>query len=151
MTKPTPYTTTSHRYGRTRTTPLELWWEVRGDPMSDDYDPDETHPAEVWRAWRRQFPDGILPISWFVMGGAIFEAAPGHGLGVGDFLSHYSWPIDPDGQPLRWASLPVVDKLWRPGRADKGGFIQELTGWKPSPFQSVMEVAEIEKLTRWWA
>ena len=39
------------------------------------------------------------------------------------------------GEELNWLTLPVVDKLWNRKRADKGGFIQEATGWKPAIFQ----------------
>jgi hypothetical protein len=36
---------------------------------------------------------------------------------------------------MNWFMLPVVDKLWNSERFDKGGFIQEATGWKPSILQ----------------
>jgi len=37
-----------------------------------------------------------------------------------------------DTEPLDWLTLPVVDKLWNARRADKGGFIQVATQWKPA-------------------
>jgi hypothetical protein len=53
-----------------------------------------------------------------------------------DFLTFYDWPIDMvTGERLNWLTLPVVDKLWRDKRMDKGGFIQEATNWKPSILQ----------------
>jgi hypothetical protein len=36
------------------------------------------------------------------------------------------------GERLNLLTLPVVDKLWDHTHADKGGFIQSATGWKPS-------------------
>ncbi|NER28870.1 MAG: hypothetical protein F6J89_14840 [Symploca sp. SIO1C4] len=53
-----------------------------------------------------------------------------------DFLNYFTSPVHfKTGEPLNWLSLPVVDKLWNNQRADKGGFIQEATGWKPSILQ----------------
>ena len=53
-----------------------------------------------------------------------------------NFLTYYTWPISSlTGEPLNWLTLPVVDKLWNDGRADKGGFIQEATRWKPAVLQ----------------
>jgi len=61
-------------------------------------------------------------------------------------MATYSWPRTSSrsargpvnaktGEPLNWFALPVVDKRWNTRRADKGGFIQEHTGWKPSVLQ----------------
>lgn len=36
---------------------------------------------------------------------------------------------------INWNRVPVRDKLWNADRDDKGGFFQQATGWKPSPFQ----------------
>jgi hypothetical protein len=44
------------------------------------------------------------------------------------------------GEEINWLRLPVVDKLWRADRGDPGGFIQEETGFKPSPFQSALDL-----------
>jgi hypothetical protein len=63
----------------------------------------------------------------------------------GDFLTYYSWPEDANGEPIMWTALPVADKLWREDDAAKGGFVQEATGWKPSPFQAVMDVGLIAR------
>lgn len=53
-----------------------------------------------------------------------------------DFLTFFTWPVDPNtGNSLNWLTLSVVDKLWNSKRADKGGFIQGATGWKPAIFQ----------------
>lgn len=86
-----------------------------------------------------------MEILWFVFspdGEGIFEAAPFSRSDPEqrDFLMYFSWPEDENGDRLRWTSLPVRDKLRRPDHADKGGFIQELTGWKPSPLQRLADV-----------
>lgn len=141
--------------GIERRTRLSLIWELSGDPITDNYYQDEITSYELWRMWRRNHSHDIHHIYWYIDGldTGVFEAAsfrvparwereltqprPG-------FLGHYTWPIDPDGERLQWSRLPVQDKFWRPGRADKGGFIQELTGWKPSPLQATVDVHQLE-------
>lgn len=130
---------------------LALIWEASGDPVSDDYDVEETSARELWRIWRKLYPvderaeerwgEGAVRISWFVAG-EVFEAAP-HAINLSDydpetFLDSFTTPIDvATGEPIQWTRLPVEDKLWNAERNDKGGFIQEATGWKPSPLQPV--------------
>lgn len=144
MTRPI-YTT--DRYGHRRG-PLSLVWEASCDPISDDYTPEDMSAAELWREWRRRYPGEVKEVHWFVHGDdGVFEAAPGFELGLHGFVDSYAWPHYANGTPARWADLPVVDKLWRPGRADKGGFIQEHTGWKPSPLQRTMDAALLDRLT----
>lgn len=140
------WTFLSRRSGFEKEIELTLYWEVHGDPISDDYLPEEVSAAELWSMWRRRYPDEKLRISWFVEGDGTFEAAPHSGLGSSDFLSYFTWPVDGDGNPLRWTDLPVVDKLWNAKRASKGGFIQQYSGWKPSPFQQEMDVAMLERV-----
>lgn len=74
------------------------------------------------------------------------EAAPFEGRAY-DFLTYYSWPEDDAGVPLRWTDLPVLDLVWNKRRDDHCGFIQEPTGWKPSPLQQTMDVAAIAAAT----
>ncbi|WP_328491313.1 hypothetical protein OHS59_44295 [Streptomyces sp. NBC_00414] len=38
-----------------------------------------------------------------------------------------------DAWALLWLRSTVLDRGWNNSTADKGGFIQEATGWKPSP------------------
>lgn len=58
------------------------------------------------------------------------------------------WPLSPPpgsalhrkedvegGDRLNGLTLPVDDMRWTRRRADKGGFIQEATGWKPNVLQ----------------
>lgn len=129
--------------------PLSLYWEVSCDPISDDYTLEEASAADLWREWRRRYPGDVKQIHWFVQSDdGVFEAAPGSEMGSRGFVSFYAWPHYANGTLARWTDLPVVDKLWRPGRLDKGGFIQEHTGWKPSPLQSVMDAALLDRLTQ---
>lgn len=145
------YSWKTRRHDVERTGDLTLYWEASGDPVSDDYDSGETTARELWCVWRERYPvdepaearwgKGALHIAWYV-GGEVFEGAP-HTLNVTGFqpetiLDHFTMPIDDEtGEPIQWTRLPVEDKLWRDERNDKGGFIQEATGWKPSPLQPV--------------
>lgn len=157
----------SRESGYIRTVPLWLYWEVEADSVSDDYDPDEMDAVEVWNEWRRRYPPTpdeffgptTKRISWYVEGGGVFDSAPGQDhRGVsyvpdGDFLTWFTWPVDPrTGESLQWLRLPVVDKLWRSAASrrvtTKGGFIQEATGWKPSPLQPFVDVAQLEQMSR---
>lgn len=134
--------------GFERSTELRLGWEVHGDPITDDFTPEEASAAELWTRWRNQYGGDRLRIYWTVRGDNVAEHIPFDGQGVGgeDFLTFFTWPVDADDQPLRWTDLPVEDKLWNSSRADKGGFIQEHTGWKPSPFQTEMDVELIDRV-----
>lgn len=127
--------------------PLVAYSEVALDPISDDYSPDEIEAPELFRMWEKRvqekYPNGLIPIYWFAeckeegkfaampfqfehIPGSLYEA----------FLTFYSWPVDSvTGRRLNWLTLPVADKRWRANHADKGGFIQEATGWKPAILQ----------------
>ena len=128
--------------------PLEAYWEVHSDPISAEYTPDEVDAVELLKLWAQEVreihPSGLIPIDWFVesKGLSKFEGMPfqsphsGEEVEREDFLTFYDWPIDMvTGERLNWLTLPVVDKLWRDKRMDKGGFIQEATNWKPSILQ----------------
>lgn len=135
---------------------LAAYWEVHGDPISDDYTPDDGSPSFLFRLWRtwaaQRHPDGNVPIYWYVEGtnGRGIESLPGapHNGGAGhDFLTWYSWPVvSLTGEPLVWTDLPVVNKLWRESQANKGGFIQEHTGWKPTIYQPYVQIGHLDTL-----
>ncbi len=140
---------TSRQGGHEWSGPLIAYWEVDRDPISDDYTPQEINAAELLSRWvqkvRGAYPDDLIPIHWFVeiseqgkferMPFQFHPAASGRG-SLEDFLSFYSWPINAQsGEPLNWLTLPVADKRWNSKWADKGGFIQEATGWKPAILQ----------------
>ncbi len=139
----------TYRYrptGQELTRHIWLDGEVELSSMSDYYTPEEASASELMWLWLRQIDSSryereCVPIYWSVKGDEYkSERAPFHNEVSEDFLTFFTWPTTQDGSPLRWASLPVADRLWRPGQADKGGFIQELTGWKPSPFQESVNV-----------
>ncbi|MBD1906621.1 hypothetical protein NDI37_22515 [Funiculus sociatus GB2-A5] len=126
---------------------LIAYWEVSFDPISDDYTPEEIDAYELLKKWLKQvqskYPNGLVPIYWSVKSKehAIFEFMPfqfKHSAGMfrEDFLTFFTWPVNSmTGERLNWLMLPVADKLWNSKRADKGGFIQEATGWKPAVLQ----------------
>jgi hypothetical protein len=126
---------------------LVAYWEVYLDPISNDYTPREIDARALFYKWekrvRKEFRNGLIPISWFVecREEGKFNYMPfqfNHFLGhpVEDFLTFFTWPVNSvTGEPLNWLTLPVVDKLWNTRRADKGGFIQQATGWKPAILQ----------------
>ena len=136
--------------GHRWTGPLYLAWELWGDSLTDDYALEEASAHDLLGYWLNGLPDesteavfgtGAVGIAWYVTGEP-FEAAPfqmrRYRADDEDFLTHYTWPEHPEtGERLNFNRLPVLDKLWRPGAADKGGFFQEVTGWKPAALQPV--------------
>lgn len=156
----TQWTFSSRRSEHTRTVELVLYAEPDGSSMSDDYRPEDTSAQELWRMWadryahayHRDYPSqyrpGEVPIYWYVTQPTFrgtFEASPHAPNALSeDFLSHYTHPRHAEtGDPVNWLRLPVLDRGWNAAVADKGGFIQEATGWKPSPLQPTMDVAQI--------
>lgn len=138
---------------------IHLYWEVHADPISDDYC-DIDNPMDIWQAWRRRYPrderaealfgEGAFRIWWYMASSdGQFETSPGSkvpGGATDGWLAHFTWPRDPDsGEQVSIMGLPVIDKLWRPGNAEKGGFIQEVTGWKPAPLQEFVNVPHLER------
>ncbi len=134
----------SLKSGHERQEDLFGYWEVEMDPMSSDFTPAEISAFDLFLRWagrvRAEYPDGLVPILWFVGSPTMkvefmpfqFQNTP---LSE-DFLTHFTWPTNAaTGDALNWLALPVIDKVWNRKRADKGGFIQEATGWKPSILQ----------------
>ncbi len=126
---------------------LVAYWEAELDPISDDYTPRESDARELFHMWekrvREKYLNGLVPIHWFVEcreQGKFncmpfqFNHFPQYSLE--DFLFFFTWPVSSaTGGRLNWLTLPVADKLWNSRRADKGGFIQQATGWKPAILQ----------------
>lgn len=129
--------------GHTRRAALKASWEVSYDPISDDYTPEEIEASDLFKQWidlvRPKYPNELIPIYWTVMAKeqGVFESMPFQYDHPGkDFLSYFSYPVNSEtGEQLNWLTLPVVDKLWNSKQANKGGFIQEATRWKPSILQ----------------
>jgi hypothetical protein len=138
------------------TSELTLEWEPNGSPMSDDYTPDEITASGLWRKWvdkygtqshdrhPEEYKAGEVPIYWSVSGAesGTFEAAPfqRHDYLDEDFTTFFTHPVNAKTRErMNWLRLPVADRGWNETTWDKGGFIQEASGWKPSPFQIVMD------------
>ena len=137
---------------------LMLAWEANGDAISDTHMPDGIGAEELFQSWVRwldasdswseKLGKPWVDLRWFVvmapdhrgLEGAPFQV---HELEpvLKNFLSFFTWPEHAiTGEPLNWLRLPVLDRLWRPGRGDKGGFIQEATGWKPNALEPHINV-----------
>ncbi|MFJ5306131.1 hypothetical protein [Streptomyces sp. NPDC088350] len=152
--------------GHERTVQLALEWEPDGSSMSDDFTVEEANAAELWHIWVDRYGNRYhldspevyapwhVPVSWYVCsvgGGGTFEAAPHQSLPDDfplreDFLTRYTHPLHARSSvPVNWLRLPVLDHGWNATQADKGGFIQEVTGWKPSPLLPAMDVRQVAK------
>jgi hypothetical protein len=129
--------------------PLRVIYEVNLSTVSDDYLPEETSAEELLQIWikyaLKKYPEGYVSISWFVESkhAGMFEGMPfQHDRDRHNFLTHFTWPVHAEtGDEIDWLSLPVDDLHWLEGRGDKGGFIQEATGWKPSMLQPGVHLA----------
>lgn len=121
--------------------PLEFTWWLDGDSISEDYTPDEISAKDLFEVWldRSSIKDAEdLEIHWMVL--PVGEEIPFID-DPEDFLATYTWPEHSEtGQRLKWTQVPVQDKGWSADKRDSGGFIQEFTGWKPSPFQRTLHL-----------
>jgi hypothetical protein len=162
-TPDTTWTFSTVSTGLERTVPLELQWEVNSSPYSDDFSPDELTAVDLWNRWLT-YLDGAdgwhdaqgrpwLRISWFVTAigdGGVFEFAP-HELAPAfgeNFLTHFTPPRNDEYGEVNWLRVPVRDLEWNKTVADKGGFIQEATGWKPSALQPAVNLAQLAAAAR---
>lgn len=127
---------------------LKVYWELNYSSISDDYTPDEISAKKLFKRWAslvwQKHPDGLVHILWTIdvrgnhssnMEFMPFQYFPFENKPK-DYFDYWSNPIDCEtDKPLDWLSLPVPDKFWNSKRDDKGGFIQQATGWKPSILQ----------------
>ncbi len=139
---------------------LEAYWEVELDPISDEYTPREISAQELLSIWvkqiKKKYPNKLIPIHWFIEceKQGKFEYMPfqfDHNpeYKKEDFLTFFTWPVNTiTGEELNWLSLHVVDKLWNSRRADKGGFIQQATKWKPAIMQPYVYLDSLTKAIR---
>lgn len=128
---------------------LVLGWFLDRDSISDDYTPDEISATELFGRWLKLLEDSTeeMKISWWIP--SLGELAPFMGEDH-DFLTYYGWPVNATtGEPLNWLTLPVQDKQWNDNGGDKGGFIQEVTGWKPSPLQRTVNIPTLLTACGW--
>lgn len=154
------------RHDFRREEPMWLYYEIHGDPLTDEYEEDEISALELWAMWaQRSYPDrgseklygkGTVRIWWCVE--PAMEAAPFSGPGVGEnFLTYFTWPANvKTDEFIQWTRLPVADKGWgidKPRGAltsTKGGFFQQATGWKPAPLQPFVDVRQVAAAARLW-
>ena len=130
---------------------IVAYWELEGDAISDHYTPTEINASQLMTKWasRRTPSKGLIPIVWYVKAGGLLELMPFQHTHIlaelrENFLSFFSWPTDPvTGEQLNWLRLPVVDKFWYAARRDRGGFIQEATGWKPGILQPFVTLGSL--------
>lgn len=114
---------------------LVLYYELNGDPVSDDFYPDETNAHELFDIWMRRYGQGEdVDIWWFVMGDRLVESALRYLPGDQCYEDYYALPRVA-GHEIPLASLPVIQKRWTKAQPDKGGFIPQATGWAPAPMQ----------------
>lgn len=158
---PVEYEFTHKLDGHTRRGYLYAGYEIRYEALSDDYDSAET-PAWVvydrWRDWARtreeHYPLGVR-INWYVAGCATFDDHPTAHDHFPDSDGSYKWthyfhaPKRIDGKPFNWSDLPIEVKRWHPGfSCTKGGFIEEHTGFRPSPLQPFVTLEQLERLCK---
>lgn len=127
---------------------LILGWSLDFDSISQDY-PDDTPAREIFRAWLGRLPEDAenVAVNWWIP--TMGESLPFLGEDE-DFLTFYSWPTHSDtGEKLNWLKLPVEDKVWNAERTDPGGFVQEVTGWKPSAFQRTVHLPTLLRASGW--
>lgn len=124
-------------------TPL-LIPEIYGEKgVFQDYAPEEISADDLFRMWvgmvrsRPEHKSGFVDIWWSVCFSDQVELAP--------FMGHlcecptiYDYWHQCGGEPFNWMTCPVADTKWNNHRRKTRytGFIQEVTGWKPSPLQS---------------
>lgn len=89
---------------------------------------------------QRRYPEWLaadaVPISWFVAGNGVLEAAPfARDLTGQDFLTHFTWPRDDAGEVIDWYSMPVVNDRFPE-------FVSALA-WTPSPLQPTCPLSSI--------
>lgn len=166
----------SRESGYNHTEELVLLPMPANGEITDEYSRDEISAQELWQLWAKdansyheRYPDhfrpGEIPIIWSVTKPSldgIFELAP-HTLDPRslmpefkddpqhDFLTWYTHPVQQETrEAVNWLRLPVVDRAWNTAAGDKGGFVQEVTGWKPSALQPTMNVVEIGRAAGLW-
>ncbi|MFJ2279258.1 hypothetical protein ACIOEZ_34480 [Streptomyces sp. NPDC087866] len=165
----TEWTFTARGTTYTQTVELGLLPEFTGDPITDDYVPDDITALELWTMWVQKYANsqhdkhpgeyspGEVRIHWSVTTPerlGTFELAP-HSydaraacttlyIPAENFATIYTPPVHAiTGEPLNWLRLPVLDRGWNSTVGHKGGFIQEVTGWKPAPLQSSVDVRQL--------
>ncbi|MEV7405385.1 hypothetical protein AB0N93_33955 [Streptomyces sp. NPDC091267] len=152
-----------------QTTELALLSELNGSSITDEHVPEETSAQDLWTMWVDKHADyqhkeqptdyhpGEVRVYWTVTTPALrdlFELAPhsfdsratrtGAYMPPENFATFYTSPVNAlTREPLNWLRLSVLDRGWNTTAAHKGGFIQEVTGWKPSPLQPTVDIRQL--------
>ncbi len=129
---------------------LTLGWFLPDEHLSDDYTPLDKDADELFSMWLKKVDaSGDIKIDWWIpeLGElAPFQDAEGHD----SFFDFYTWPTHSEyNVRLNWLLLPVQDKHWGQHGDNKGGFIQAVTGWKPSAFQRSVHLPTLLKSCGW--
>lgn len=115
--------------------------------MSDNWLPDEIDAHELMQLWMNTYGrERYVSIYWSVW--PVHETAPMQSRRIfadgDDFLSYHSWPVHArTRQPLNWNTLSVLDGAWTATEGTKGGFFQQVTGWKPAPLQPYVDLHQV--------
>lgn len=134
-------------------TTLTAQYEVDLSWIGGDFGPSRISAREMFLEWAaiawEKYPDGRIPICWFVQPGHFkLEFMPGQ-MGISDtFRRYYSRPTLPDGTPIDWERLHVQNQNWTQKGWCSGGFIQHATGWKPAVWTSSVDLEMLEYLAR---
>ncbi len=127
------------------TSELIAYYQLQDDSITDGHTPEDITAYDLFSMWvnriEEKCPNQLISISWGFYLSQSYENIPYQFPHEGyeeteNFLKYFTWPVDnTTGKKLNWLSLPVADKQWNSKGADKGGFIQEITNWKPSILQ----------------
>ncbi len=104
-------------------------------PYDDGEDQLEFYVDYVRRNARDEWDADAVFIYWCVQGEGVSEAAPFMDFGEENFLTHYTWPENANGELIDWFKLPVKNL-----RFPK--FAQALV-WTPAPLQPTCPLRSI--------
>lgn len=133
-------------------TELRLYPELDGSSVVDEYHylDSEGQFEHYIQYLKRHHMDWLhanaVPIVWSVLGAGIGESAPflqAEPRPAGDFLTHFTWPVDAtSGDYLDWYQLPVVN--------DRFPEFAKALAWTPSPMQPTCPFRSLLQ-SRWGA
>jgi predicted GIY-YIG superfamily endonuclease len=112
---------------------VDDYWELDGEGQFEEY------VRYIQRRYAQWWDTDAVPIVWAVHNswGQVFESAPyTEERPWGDFLTHFTWPIDAvTGERLDWFKLPVIN--------DRFPEFSKALDWTPSPLQPTCPLRSI--------
>jgi hypothetical protein len=142
-----------------RTGQLYAYYYINYESITDDYELADISAIDLYDIWRAHISKkdrDAVSISWVVAGCGTFDPHPiserdttWEGLRFHTWEDDFTTPERIDGKPFRWLDLPIVYKRWNPLWSDcrgKGGFIEELTNFRPNPLQSSVSARLLDNL-----